>query len=68
MIYEESGSKYNGHFVFAAEFLPRAAVNVSLGTPSLWRSDIWRIGRLITKSCGLKKRRRGPCRQQKSPR
>jgi hypothetical protein len=41
--YNEKNSKYNGHFVFTAEFLLRATIKVSLGKfgyPDLWRSEI----------------------------
>lgn len=46
LTYNEPNSKYNGHFVFTAEFLLRAVIKVALGTlgyPDLWRSEIWRM-------------------------
>ncbi len=45
LVYSGSNPAYDGHFVFTAEFLLRAAVKVSLvpfGYPNLWRSSIWR--------------------------
>ena len=41
--YSGSNAAYDGHFVFTAEFLLRAAIKVSLspyGYPDLWRSDL----------------------------
>ena len=43
--YSGSNAAYDGHFVFMAEFLLRAAIKVWLsshGYPDLWRSDLWR--------------------------
>ena len=40
--YSGTNAAYDGHFVFTAEFLLRAAIKVSLsshGYPDLWRSD-----------------------------
>ena len=41
--YSGSNAAYDGHFVFTAEFLLRAAIKVSLsshGYPDLFRSDL----------------------------
>jgi hypothetical protein len=44
--YVQPGSAYEGHMVFTAEFLLRAAIKIelqNLGYPDLWRSPLWRI-------------------------
>jgi hypothetical protein len=46
--YAQDGSAYDGHYVFTAEFLLRAALKVALGPlgyPNLWKSPMWRAAR-----------------------
>lgn len=46
LLYSGTNPQYEGHYVFTAEFLLRAAIKVSLsplGYPDLWRSPTWRI-------------------------